>query len=203
MELIKVTALRDFAIDHLPRAQKVSRAMPPDQFHTTLYGLTALISPTAPASQQAAAELLQTVLSLLIEWGDDVKLTTDQRRFAERGAIQQATELAALTGHVISWLPTLPSTVEPVQQATPASAPLAAASEASPQPAQLHGKTQTTKVAAKFLGVTEQTMRTWASKDNGPLVPIKHGRRNGWLTEDLIRIDGEGWTARGRKKASR
>ncbi len=206
MEHIKLIALRDFAVEHMPRAQKVSRLMPADQYHTTLYGLTALVSPTATAAQQAAAELLQTVLSLLIEWGDDVKLTADDRRIAEAKAIQQTMELCALTGLTIAWLPTLPQLGEAVELLQPTQKPLVveatlpeAATATSPPPVQLHGETQTTRAAAAYLGVTEQTMRAWASNDNGPLVPIKQGTRNGWRTEDLVRLKRDGWKARGRK----
>ena len=203
MDAIKLTALRDIAIDHLPRAQRVSRAMPADQYHTTLYGLTALVSPTATATQQAAAELLQTVLSLLIKWGDNVNFTADDRRIAEARAIQQATQLCTLTGQIIAWLPALPQLVEPVQPApTPAVVDTqpAPATVAPSVPPQLYGEIQTTRVAAAYLGVTEQTMRAWKMNDNGPLVPVQQGTRNGWRTADLVRIRGGGWQARGKKK---
>jgi len=201
VDTIKLTALRDIAIDHLPRAQKVTRAMPTDQYHTTLYGLTALVSPTAPATQQAAAELLQTVLSLLIKWGDDIKLTADNRGFAEVKAIQQATELCTLTGLTITWLPALPQLVESVQPVpTPAvvdtqPAPVTVAPSV---PTQLYGETQTTKVAAAYLGVCSQTMRAWKMNDNGPLSPVQQGTRNGWRTADLVRLKRDGWKARGK-----
>ena len=202
MDTIKLTALRDLAVEHLPRAQRVSRAMPADQYHTTLYGLTALISTTAPAVQQAAAELLQTVLSLLIQWGDDVKLTADDRRIAEAKAIQDATQLCTLTGLTVVWLPTLPLPVEPLEPAqTPAAldTPPTPAIVAPPVHTQLYGEIQTTRVAAAYLGVTEQTMRAWKMNDNGPLAPVQQGTRNGWRTEDLVRLKRDGWKARGRK----
>jgi len=204
MDTIKLTGLRDIAIDHLPRAQKVSRAMPANQYHMTLYGLTALLSPTAPAVQQAAAELLQSTLSLLIQWGDDVKLTADDRQIAEAKAIQQAMQLCSLTGLKIAWLPTMPLPVEPLEPVQTTAAvhiPSDPVIVAPPVPNQLYGEIQTTRIAAAYLGVTDQTMRAWKMNDNGPLVPVQQGTRNGWRTEDLIRLKREGWTPRGRKKA--
>lgn len=197
MEIIKATALRDFAIQHLPRAQRVPQSMPAHQYQLTLYGVTALISPTAPAVQQAAAHLLRTALTLLIEWDDDGRLTPEQRHATEQQAIQDATELCALTGHTIPWLPAL-TALPPV--APPVPPPQQPASTVPPPPLLQPGETQTTKVAAKYLGVTEQTMRSWVSNDNGPLRPVKQGTRNGWPTAELVRLKQSGWKSRSRKK---
>lgn len=200
MEIIKATALRDFAIQHLPRAQKVSPSMPAHQYQLTLYGVTALISPTAPAIQQAAATLLRSTLTLLIEWDDDGRLTPAQRHATEQQAIQDATELCTLTGHTIPWLPALSALPEPTPASPPAPPPQQPAPTVPPLPLLQPGETQTTKVAAKYLGVTEQTMRSWVSNDNGPLVPVKQGTRNGWPTAELVRLKRDGWESRSRKK---
>jgi hypothetical protein len=95
MEQIKLTALRDFAIQHLPRAQAVKTSLPPDLYQRTLYGFAALVPANAPAIEQAAAHLLQTVLGLSIEWEDA------NGQLSDHHAVEAAKELCALTGHTI------------------------------------------------------------------------------------------------------
>lgn len=195
MDSLKLTALRDFAIRHLPRAQKVRTTLTPDHYHMTLYGITAMINGTAPAKEQIAAHLLETALGLLIEW-DTAKLSPQQRLFFEHEAVEAATELCELTDATLPWL--TDALAKPVRTtllpAEPAPAPVA---PAPPRPLLQPTPTQTTADAAAYLGVAEQSMRSWASKDNGPLRPVHKGKMLGWPTAELIRLGAEGWKPRG------
>lgn len=195
MDQVKLSALRDFAIKHFPRAQTVKKSMPTGDYHHTLYGFAALVGPNAPATVQAAAYLLQTVLGLLIDWPDDSKPTAHQRQQAEHQAVQAAAELCDLTNTNIPWLAAALATPTPVQTPTPAPAP-----PPIQRPALQPTPNQTTKDAALYLGVKPQTMREWAMNDSGPLRRVTLGRRNGWPTADLIRLGVEGWKPRQRKK---
>ena len=47
-----------------------------------------------------------------------------------------------------------------------------------------------TAEAAKHLNREEQTLRKWASLENGPLKPVRINGRLHWLTADLLRILG-------------
>ncbi len=202
MEVIKVVALRDFAIQHLPRAQKVSTATPADQYQRSLFGIAVLVSPTAPAVQQAAAQLLRTALTLLIGPDDGGKLTAEQNRAIEQRMALDATELCMLTGDVIPWLPTLsappetalPASPTPTQPQVPATPPI---------PILQAGETQTTETAARYLGIATQTMRAWASEESGPIVPVRQGRRLGWPTAELTRLKREGWKPKSRNKTKK
>ena len=48
----------------------------------------------------------------------------------------------------------------------------------------------TTKEAAFYLNLSQQTLWLWACKETGALRPIHIGRRLGWLVEDLISLTG-------------
>ena len=196
MDPLKLTALRDFAIRHFPRAQRVSTGLPPDQYQRALYGFTALVSPNAPAVELAAARLLESVMRLLINWGDEVHYPADARAFTTRRVVLDALDLCMLTGTEIDWLPRAGDLgeleAEPeleVEQAPPPT-------PVPPTSILQLGPTQTTAVAARYLGVAEQTMRSWASNDDGPLKPIKKGPFNAWPTAELIRLGQVGWTSR-------
>lgn len=188
MEPIKLAALRDFAIHHFPRAQTVKTSLPPDLYQRTLYGFAALVPANASAIEQAAAHLLQTVLGMSIEWEDTKGQLSDQQ------AVQAATELCTLTGHTIPWLAETSATLAPV-----AASPVIEPPPPPERPLLQPGPTQTTEDAARYLGVTPQYMRVWASEGDGPISPVKQGIRNGWPTADLIRLVNEGWKPRRRK----
>lgn len=48
-----------------------------------------------------------------------------------------------------------------------------------------------TKEAAKILGMAPITLRTWASRDSGPIKPIRVGKnRLRWREDDLIELLG-------------
>jgi len=50
--------------------------------------------------------------------------------------------------------------------------------------------TLSTGDAAVHMGRRPQTLRSWASTENGPLTPIKIGNRLHWRTEDIRRVLG-------------
>ena len=198
MEQLKLMALRDLAIEHLPRAQKIrtqSKLLSEDQYHYALYGATLNLGSGVSASEIAAADLLRSVLRLLIDWPEGDKLIARQRQLLEEQVISEAATLSMLTSSPIPWLPTAP-------------AELVATSlerEPQPQPAQpskrlpQEGELLSTRQAAELLGISEQYMRVWASEDNGPIRPIKGGSRNKWLSTDVLRLMREGWTSSRRK----
>ena len=47
-----------------------------------------------------------------------------------------------------------------------------------------------TATAAYHLNRTQQTLRLWAMRGNGPLMPIKVSGRNGWRVSDIRRLLG-------------
>jgi hypothetical protein len=194
MDELKLTALRDLAITNFPRARAVPTDIPTERYNLTLYGFTALVSANAPAIEQAAAALLNPVLLLSINWGADVPITADQRHATLQQAVEAAHALCSLTGDVLPWLPAvaaLPVSVAPTEPSQPAPvAPVRPMLQPTPN--------QTTADAARYLGVTAQTMRSWKSNQNGPIQPVKMGVRNGWPTAELVRLVETGWKARGK-----
>ncbi len=191
MDAIKLTALRDFAIRHFPRAQTVKTSLPTGDYERTLYGFAALVDTNAPATQQAAVRLLRTVMSLSIEWEAEGKLSASERLEAEYESMQAAHALCDLTGTTIPWLAAA-RTPPPTILTTPPAPAIAPSVRPLLQP----GPNQSTKDAARYLGVTEQCMRSWASKGDGPITPIKKGSRNGWPTADLVVLAETGWKSR-------
>jgi hypothetical protein len=202
MEKIKLAALRDFAISHLPRAQI---SIPPDQYERTLHGIAALISPNALVTEFVAASLLQAVTNLMIDRAVEVEFTARQREAIERRAIEFACQLNSLTGHEIAWLTSLTECLGPelVLELGHESSFSAVALLLLARPQLQPGPTQTTALAARFLGVTEKTMHGWASKDSGPINPIKKSPSYEWRTVELIRLAQEGWRPRIRTKDSK
>lgn len=47
-----------------------------------------------------------------------------------------------------------------------------------------------TPTAAHHLSRTGQTLRRWASRQNGPLNPVRMGRRLMWRTDDIRSVLG-------------
>jgi hypothetical protein len=187
---MKLAALRDFAIQHFPRAQMVATSLPAGDYQRTLYGFAALVSANAPATEAVAAHLLQTILRLQIEWPEEGKLSAYQRQQVEHEAVEAASELCDLTGTAIPWLA---SAIAVPVRAAPEPAPVPIPPPVAARPALQPGPNQTTEDAARYLGVKPQTMRAWASADSGPLRPVTLGRRNGWPTSELERLAREGW----------
>lgn len=193
MDQMKLAALRDLAIANFPRARAVPTDIPAERYNLTLYGFTALVSVNAPAIEQAAAALLRPVLILSIQWGADVQISPAERHATLQQAVEAAHALCSLTGDVLPWLPAvaaLPVSVAPTEPSPPAPAPTRPMLQPTPN--------QTTADAARYLGVTAQTMRSWKSNQNGPIQAVKMGTRNGWPTAELVRLVETGWKARGK-----
>lgn len=195
MKQLHIDALRDIAIEHIPRAKKIrdqARGQPKDDLCLSLYGTMVSVLATArtPAKEQAAARLLQYVMQLSFS-GDDIKLTAAERKRVEGYAIAAANELCILTERTIPWLPaTLEEVPEP--EALPAPAPITQAAPpiALPPP----DINLTTAETARLLNRADQTLRGWASKDDGPLRPIRCGtKRLAWSSNDVRRLMIEGW----------
>ena len=45
-----------------------------------------------------------------------------------------------------------------------------------------------TRQAAFYLLREEQTLRVWASQENGPIRPVRVGRRLGWRMDEIRRL---------------
>jgi hypothetical protein len=194
MEQLKLTALRDFAIEHLPRAQRVSKQPHATQngYHIALYGTATLVpgSATASAVELAAARLLHAVMGLLVVW-DDVNTTPDHQKHLRHEAISAAHDLCALTGKTLAWLTDAPEQEpaplppSPVPDEKPEIAPVPAARLSAPPP----GINLTTEEAAEYLNVQKQTLHKWASLGTGPLQPIRQGiRRLAWPSDEVLRV---------------
>lgn len=194
MQPLYLDALRDIAIEHIPKAQAAiiqAKGSPRDYLCLSLYGTTVSVLATAatPAIEQAAAQLLQYVMQLSIAWDD--KLTTAERKRVEGYAIVAANELCTLTERTIPWLPAaLVEAPEPKAPQAPAPTIQAAPPIALPSP----GTMLTTDAAAQLLNVKPQTMRSWASKQTGPrsLRIVKAGRSNTYYADDVLRIMRDG-----------
>lgn len=199
MKKFELAALRDFAIAHFPRAQTADTSLPADEYKRVLYGYAALISPNAPATECAAAALLQPVMQLSINWEPVDMPTPAQRQQAIQNAVEAAHELSSLTGTPpLPWLPSLATAAaaappEPVQ---PSPQPAPAVPTLFERPLLQPGPNQTTEDAARYLGVTPGTMRKWHMMGTGPITPIKRGSLLGWPTADLERLAVTGWRSR-------
>lgn len=194
MDTLKLAALRDFAILHFPRAQKIGNGLATDDYNRTLYGIAALVPATAPATVQAAATLLQPVMRLSIVWDEEGRMTAAMRQQVAQEAVDAAQELCTLTGTLIPWLGVasiLAPAVEPIAPPPPPPAPTMPA-----RPLLQPGPNQTTADAAAFLGVKPNTMLKWVMMGTGPLQSVQLGTRHGWPTAELERLAREGWKPR-------
>jgi hypothetical protein len=193
MDTLKLAALRDFAIQHFPRAQTISPMLTGDDYNRTLYGFAALVPSTAPAVVQAAAALLQPVMRLSISWDAEVRITPAARREMAQEAVDAAQELCTITGTIIPWLGVAAILAPAAEPAAPPPPPVPAVPA---RPILQPGPNQTTADAARYLGVQPNTMLKWVMMGTGPLQPVKLGTRHGWPTAELERLGREGWTPR-------
>jgi hypothetical protein len=203
MKRFQLAALRDFAISHFPRAQTADTSLPPDDYKRTLYGFAALISPNAPATECAAAALLQPVMQLSIDWAPADMPTPAQRQQSIQNAVEAAHELSSLTGtQPLPWLADFATAAPaaPVEPAGPVAQPAPAIPMLAERPLLQPGPTQTTEDAARYLGLSVGYMRKWNMMGTGPITAIKKGSRLGWPTADLERLARDGWKSRGTYK---
>lgn len=191
MERTRVIALRDFAIEHYPRAAKLPKTLPPNDYHMSLYGIAVLVPPTSAATVLVAATLLREATTLLTEW--DTPLDAQDQRHVEAAAGRAALELCTLTNTHIPWLSLAVVAPEPTM---PEPAPEKDTSLNTKRPPE--GVNLTTKDAAALLNVKPQTMYVWSSTGSGPLQPVPTGQRLGWRSDDVLALMDAGWVARGR-----
>ena len=194
MERIKLTALRDFAIEHFPRAQ-LTRSQShanDDDYHRALFGVAVLTltNPKSSAVEQTAAQLLQVVTSLLVAWNQYRSMMPQAQKENDDQAMLNALELSSLTGISLPFLsapaptdrPTLPD--EPIKQQ-----PRVAPSDSQELPPLKPGLWLTTKEAAGYLRMKPQTLHKWSSSGDGPITPVKVGNRPlRWPSTDILRI---------------
>jgi hypothetical protein len=186
MNQSQIDSLRDLAIEHLPRAQADrAQVVRYGGTHTYLYSRLAVTSvmvrstPGTTALACAAANVLEAV-SLLCMPREEA-LTRKQREDTLGKLATAANDLCALTGTVLPWLASVPSTPAPEEEALE---PV----RQQPLPA-IAGQFLTTKQAAKTLGLAEQTLRGWASTETGPIRPCsKVGRHNRWSGDEILAL---------------
>ena len=192
MKQLYLDALRDIAIEHIPRARKIrdnAAKMPNDHYLGALYEtpMFVLSKSATPAIEKAAAHLLEAIMSLSIDW--EIKKTTAERKRIERCAIDAANELCTLTGLSIPWLPAALAE-EPEQHTPPPPAPQQTTNPPTTLPPP--GINLSTAQAAQLLNRKPQTLRAWHSKDNGPMRPVKNGRSLAWPSDEVLRLMS-GW----------
>lgn len=199
MKQLQLDALRDIAAEHIPRAQKIldhAKGQPKDALCVSLYGTTVSILATAatPATEHAAALLLQYVMQLSINWED--KLTALERRRIEGCAIEAAKQLCTFTEQTIPWLSN--AVIEAPDPEPEAPTPLPQHTTTQQIALPPSGTMLTTEEVAALLNVKEQTVRMWASKQTGPksLQRVKAGRANTYLADDVIEAMKKGWKYR-------
>lgn len=198
MERIKLTALRDFAIEHLPRAQQTrskSHANE-DDYHRALFGVAVLTltTPKSSAIEQTAAHLIKVVTSLLVAWDEYSGQTPHTQSENDVQVMSSALELSLLTGISLPFL----SAPNPAGRPAPPDEPATPQPQVAPShsreqtiglPPLTAGQVLTTQEAADYLRMKVQTLHKWASTGTGPVTPFKVGeRRLGWHATDILRI---------------
>lgn len=193
MKKHELGALRDFAIEHLPAAQrqreKAQRfGMDPDGYCRALSvaAMFSQASATVSAIEGRAARLLEQLMLLALDHGYEG---------IEDTITKAAHELASLTCTTIPWLPT-PQDEPPTELKTKPKA------EPKTEPAQrltrrrnisvadlVPGDLLTTEQAASALRLKPNTLRTWVSKETGPIKPVTQiGRAHRWLSDDILAL---------------
>lgn len=187
MKQFQIEFLRDFATDHLPRAQADREQV--RRFGGDAADLNNRLAVTATmvrskagttAIEFAAANVLESV-TLLCADRVEVPISKPQRASVLKTLASNAQELCMLTGTAIPWLTSLPTAPEEEEEEEPAPAP------ATQKTRLLAGRLLTTKEAAEVLGYAEQTLRKWASDESGPIQPIRNmGRHLRWSGDDIL-----------------
>lgn len=184
MNQLQIEALRDFAIDSLPRAtadrkQASKHNSSARDFYNALATTAVMVRSRASttAIEYSAANVLESVAILCAE--REEKLSKAQLIMLQQRIIRDAKELCTLTGRKIDWLETLPTVPEPEEEEEPP------ATKQYERP-DITGRLLDTKEAAELMGYAPQTLRTWASKQTGPITPLKQGNRLKWRGDDLL-----------------
>jgi hypothetical protein len=193
MKKIELDALRDFAIEHLPAAQRQREqakrfGTSRDVYYGSLSVATMFTqaSATSSAIEMQAARLLEQVLLLAGDYSYDG---------IEETIIEAAHDLTKLTGTHIPWLPrpqepaTTQANPQPRQETSKEQRNIANSTQSVEEKLSLKsGQLLSTKQAATALGRKDQTLRSWASKENGPIQPVKVNGRNMWRSDDILAL---------------
>lgn len=175
----QIDFLRDFAVDNLPRAQADREQI--NRYGGNLYDRLAHSSVAvrgrqgATATEHAAASVLESVCLLRRQ----PPLFPKQRTDTLHHLTSAAHALCLHTGKTVSWLAEA-AQPEPEQQEPPPA-------PARPMPP-IAGRWLSTEEAAKWLGVQPQTMRSWSSKQTGPIQPTKMGRALRWSGDAILAV---------------
>ena len=175
----QIDYLRDLAINNLPRAkadrEQINRyGGDTASFYLKLtYTSTMVLSKASTtAIEFSSARMLESVCLL------QLTLSKTQRADTLHNLTEAANNLCLHLDLTIAWLaaPPLPE-VQPTAIATPA----------LPLPLSIAGTWLSTKKAALVLGVSEQTMRRWASEQSGSIQPdSKIGLRHRWSGDKIL-----------------
>lgn len=183
MTPLQIDTLRDFAIDHLPRAradrERANKySCSPTDFYNVLATTAVMVrsKPTTTATEYSAANVLETVAILHAKRTEPLSKSEHCRLVARLAA--DAKELSMLAGRTFPWLDLVPSTPEPVDEPTEPAMQ-------KPTPS-IAGRFLTTKEAAQVLGRSEQTLRAWASKQSGPIQPSRVGKLLSWSGDGIL-----------------
>jgi hypothetical protein len=185
---IEIEALRDFAIENLPRAQadreQVSRfGLPVEDLYIRLAATAAFVRARAgtTAVEYAAANVLETVCLLRAERDEKLPKATHTALLGR--LTRDALQLCTLTGKQIPWLDAMPAAPEPEEENEEETQPTPATH--FPPPRSIRGRWLSTKEAAEVLAFEPQTLRNWASRQTGPIRPTKFGNRNKWSGNEI------------------
>jgi hypothetical protein len=177
MKDFQVEALRDLAIEHLPKAQEQRQQAGMFGSQEQYYGMLSVVAmntlagPATTAVERLAARLLQQVM---------VKLMGHGYEEIDEVIVEIACDLCSLTHKVIPWL-TVPSPA-----AEPVAAVLALVDNEAPI---VSGQLLTTKEAALALGFKPNTLHKWIMNQSGPIKPAsKIGQRYYWRSDDIIAL---------------
>lgn len=191
MNQLQIDSLRDFAIEHLPRAQAVMEQVkrysrPHAEMYMMLFqaAVSARGNAGTTAIEFAAANILESTSLLCSE--REGPLTKAERKMLLERLVNEAKELCNLTSKTISWLDSLPSTPEAERDEEEPPAPAI-------QTPPIAGRLLTTADAAKALGYREQTLRGWSSNESGPIRPLRMnegGKRSKllWRGDDILAL---------------
>jgi hypothetical protein len=199
MKQTEIEVLRDFAIDHLPRAQNDRAQMRYGGTEADFYRRLAFTSvmvqgrPEAPAIEKAAARVLSAVSLLCI--ARDEPLTKHERADQLEQLTNAANELSALTGKEIQWLDSTPRHTEHEEREEPSPTPRPETAAAP-----LAGKYLTTEQAAEVLGIRPTTLTAWAREQRGPLQPTRLGREYRWAGDAIQALMQSGQTPKPRPR---
>ena len=179
----QIDYLRDLAIDNLPRAKadrdQINRyGGNTDSFYLKLtYTSTMVLSKAGTtAIEFAAARMLESVCLL------QLTLSKTQRADTLHNLTEAANNLCLHLDLTIVWL-----AASPLPEVQPAAAQPTATPALS---LSIAGTWLSTKQAALVLGVSEQTMRRWASQQSGSIQPDSQlsGRHHRWSGDKILEV---------------